>query len=53
MGLHIIIAGNPVDGFSYYGPFATALEAAEALERDLDRGLICDGWIAPLEAWEQ
>lgn len=27
MGLHIIITGNPVDGFNYYGPFATFEEA--------------------------
>jgi len=27
--LHIIISGNPVDGFFYYGPFEDAEQALE------------------------
>lgn len=43
MGMHIVIVGNPVDGFRYFGPFKTWQDAADATE-NLD-----DDWfIAPL-----
>jgi hypothetical protein len=44
-GIHILIVGNPVDGLTFYGPFATADEANAAGERVQD-----DWWIAPLKA---
>jgi hypothetical protein len=48
MGLHIVISGNPVDGFIYYGPFKTGVDAIAWAEAN------CDGtesWcIAPLHA---
>jgi len=48
MGMHILIYGNPVDGFGYIGPFATADEAIDAAETD--ERIEGDWWIAPLEA---
>lgn len=48
MGLHIIITGNPVNGFRYIGPFKTADHAIDAAERFLS-GVEADWWIAPLE----
>jgi hypothetical protein len=50
MGLHVIITGNPVDGFEIYGPFATADEAAEfTMKNPID----ADWWIAPLHSIEE
>ena len=48
MGLHVIIAGNPVDGFEVYGPFNNGQEAAEA--GNTDPHLPDDWWIMPLYA---
>lgn len=44
---YIIITGNPVDGFMYYGPYSTHDEAIEAAEASttLDGD---DWWIARL-----
>lgn len=50
MTSHIIIHGNPVDGFGYVGPFEDATAAAEAGNHDPH--LDPDWWIAPLEAPE-
>ena len=44
MGMHILITGDPVDGFEYFGPFKTGEEAIAAGEDHLDG----DWWIAPL-----
>ena len=30
MGMHVLVTGNPVDGFTIYGPFKTGIDAAEA-----------------------
>lgn len=49
MGMHILIYGNPVDGFCYIGPFKTADDAINAAETD-DRLHDSEWWIAPLEA---
>ena len=35
MGMHIVIIGNPIDGFSIVGPFATFDEAVEWASTDL------------------
>lgn len=46
MGMHIVVAGNIADGFTFYGPFATADEAIEQADRNLD----CE-WVAvPISA---
>lgn len=46
---HIIVMGNPVDGFEFIGPFPNAATAAEYGNTDpyTDEG---DWWIAPLHA---
>lgn len=47
-GLHILCTGNPVDGFTFYGPFKTGADAIRAGERRGDR-IGDDSWcIAPL-----
>jgi len=40
---HVVIVGNPADGFSFYGPFDTAEAAHEAADCAFD-----DWWIARL-----
>jgi hypothetical protein len=45
---HLIIRGNPVDGFEYSGPFENA--AAAALYGNTDPHNDGDWWIAPLHA---
>lgn len=47
MGMHIVITGNPVDGFSIYGPYATKDEAIAAAD---NANLETEWWIAPLES---
>lgn len=47
----ILITGNPVDGFTYIGPYATAEEASE----EGDNGPLGgegDWWVAPLQSTE-
>lgn len=46
--LHIVITGNPVDGFTYHGPFADFDAASDWTEGE--SAADCDWWIAPLEA---
>lgn len=46
-GMHIVIAGGPVDGFNYIGPFKTG---ADAVDWARNAPLGTDWWIAPLEA---
>lgn len=48
MGTHILIVGNPVDGFEYYGPFKTGEDAIAFGEEHTGS----DWWIAPLYAKE-
>lgn len=45
MGLHIVVIGNPISGFSFTGPFNNAPEAIEAAERLFPNE---DWWVAPL-----
>lgn len=51
MGMHIIIIGNPVDGFNYIGPFKTAADAAAWAGQDAN--IDADWWLAPLEAKDE
>lgn len=48
MGMHVLITGNPVDGFKVYGPFKTGIDAAEAGDDVPDS----DWWTMPLHAPE-
>lgn len=52
-GLHVVIIGNPIDGFSIIGPFDHAPEAIDWAER---RAVTADSWwVAPLDStldWE-
>lgn len=48
MGLHIIVTGNPVDGFEFYGPFNNGVEATEEGTANLDT----DWWTARLLSWD-
>lgn len=45
---HIIVTGNPIDGFSFIGPFPHVQAAAEHGNSDGD--LDAEWWVAPLEA---
>ena len=49
MAQSIIVTGNPVDGFEFYGPFKSITEAAEHANTD---GLFDDHdwWVADLHA---
>lgn len=42
---HILITGNPVDGFDYTGPFDTASDAADYANT---HDIMPDWWVAPL-----
>jgi hypothetical protein len=43
---HIVVTGNPVDGFQFHGPFPSGNDAAEWAEQHCAR----EWWlIAPLE----
>jgi hypothetical protein len=42
----IIVTGNPVDGFTFYGSFPDREQAAEHAAINLDGE---DWWIAPIE----
>ncbi len=55
MGLHIIITGNPVDGFEFIGPFKTADDAVayangDQLNQFAAPRIEGEWWIAPLAA---
>ena len=50
----IIVVGDPVFGFLFYGPFGSQAEAREWQmdnSKELDAG--SDWWVAPLEHWEE
>ena len=44
----IIITGNPVDGFTYTGPFENYVEAVYAAEAVFDR--LDEWWVADLDS---
>jgi len=46
----VIVAGNPIDGLSIYGTFATASEACEAAT--YDKTMPPDWWVAPVYLME-
>jgi hypothetical protein len=46
MGMHIVVAGNPIDGFEFYGPFRTEPDAIEWAGENLDG----DWWTASLSS---
>jgi hypothetical protein len=45
MTTFIIITGNPVDGFNYWGPYPTHTEAAEEASEFFRT---CDWWISDI-----
>lgn len=45
MGMHVVMFGNPVDGFKIFGPFKTGDDAARWASEEVDD----TWWIAPLE----
>lgn len=46
---HILVTGNPVTGFTFYGPFDTANDAGEAG----DKLTLVDWWVGQLWPFEQ
>ena len=46
MGMHVVIIGNPLEGFTVYGPFKTYDDAA-AWTDDATRSHL-ESWIMPL-----
>ena len=42
---HIVITGNPVDGFIFYGPFKSSEDAIDYGENDV----FGEWWIAEIE----
>jgi hypothetical protein len=54
--MFIIMAGNPIDGFKYIGPFATSDEATTWGEDNEDRiteneaAAGAEWWVLPLES---
>lgn len=44
--MHIIIIGNPVDGFQFIGPFKTL---DDAIEWESNVAIGADWWVAPIE----
>lgn len=45
-GLHIIVTGNPVDGFEFFGPFKTGEDAI--IFGNTDPHLTDEWWVAKL-----
>lgn len=45
MNSYIVVLGDPVDGFTYYGPFADYDDAMEYAQTECGE---CSWWIAPL-----
>lgn len=50
MSMHIVIAGEPQNGFRYFGPFATPEEAAEWVAK---MGMLQEWWIVPVRIPEE
>lgn len=44
MGMHVVMQGDPVDGFMIYGPFKTGMDAADWAALNCEP----DWWIAKL-----
>lgn len=43
--MHLIVTGNPVDGFTFHGPFADRTAALDWADRECE----ADWWLAPLD----
>lgn len=52
MGMHVILHGNPVDGFEIIGPFTTGEDAVDWASRH-EHQFENSWWIAPLRAKEE
>ena len=46
---HIVVTGNPADGFTHYGPFDSERAAGEWAARALVASDLKDSWIVELE----
>ena len=44
----IVVTGNPVDGFTFYGPFPSGQEAVEWADNAGRGDCDTDWWVAPL-----
>ena len=51
MGMHVVIIGNPLEGFKVYGPFKTYDDAA-AWTDDASRSHL-ESWIMPLRGEDE
>lgn len=52
-GLHVLVTGNVVEGFTFYGPYKTRMDALVAGDRRSD-ALGDDSWTAaPLAAIDE
>jgi hypothetical protein len=49
---YIIVAGNPVDGLEFIGPFDTFDDAQNAINTDALLPDYFDWWIAKIEEYE-
>lgn len=49
MGMHVIMTGNPADGFAVIGPFNNAEEASEYADEHFREE---EWWLLPLHAPE-
>jgi hypothetical protein len=46
---HIVVTGDPINGFEFIGPFASSVEAAAYGNNDGNLPDYGEWWIAPLE----
>ena len=51
MGMHVVIIGNPLDGFKVYGPFNTYDHAAAWTDDETRTHL--ETWIVPLHGEDE
>ncbi len=49
--MHVVLCGNPVEGFSVYGPFKTYDDAAAWTDADNHSDL--ETWIMPLHGEDE
>lgn len=47
-GPHIVVYGDPINGFLFYGPFDSYKEAGDAAKEYLTDGV--HWWVAPLDS---
>ena len=51
MGMHVVLVGNPVDGFKVYGPFKTYDDAAAWTDDPIHSHM--ETWIVPLHGKDE